>query len=95
MVPLLPQSSSVSVKSFFLAFYGDETMGEATRGAHVCIARIHITQLKDDHNMVTILSSIHSPGQSCDTFKTACGKIILFIQSTPVIVNPVIVNFRL
>lgn len=74
MVPLLPQSSTVSIRSFFLAFYGDETMGEATRGAHVCIARILFTQLKDEDNMVTILSSDLTSGPSDDTFKTASGK---------------------
>ncbi|XP_078495659.1 bridge-like lipid transfer protein family member 2 [Ciona intestinalis] len=71
VVSHLPVKSVISVKNFGLAFYGDETMGETTRGAHVCSSNIILHQYKDDHNLVPVFFS----RQDFNGFKVPSGSI--------------------
>ncbi|CAK8698010.1 unnamed protein product [Clavelina lepadiformis] len=53
-IQIIPVNSIMCVRSFGLSFFGDETMGETTRGAHVCSSKLLFTQFKDISNMVPV-----------------------------------------
>jgi len=53
-VRFLPATSTISIRSFGIAFFGDETMGETTRGAHVVSSQIVLRQFKDSTNPVAV-----------------------------------------
>ena len=55
MIAYLPTNSCLTIHSFGLSFFGDETMGETTRGAHISSSKIMLTQEKDDSTMVPVV----------------------------------------
>nr|CAB3258519.1 UPF0378 protein KIAA0100-like [Phallusia mammillata] len=76
VVDELPNSTCVTVKNFGLAFFGDETMGETTRGAHVVANKVALRQFKDASNLVAVKFGNNSLGN----FNLPCGYVRLLID---------------
>ena len=66
---LLPRRTNFHVSDLHVAFYGDETMGESSRGAHIHVNKVEYRQEKEEGECVEVLP----PFEGRNSLAMPCG----------------------